>query len=155
MRLRDHIDQSLIFVDLRAADKAELLEELVRRASSRFPGIDSADLLRRLSERERQVSTGVGKGIAIPHTAVAGLERTVCLLARVPDGVAFDSIDLAPVRFVFLLLSPPNTIGQHLKLLARISRVVGSDAFVKAVLRAENPREIYDLVVEEDARHVD
>ena len=154
MFLKNHMDRNLVFANLKPADKLTLLEELVEKTAARLPAIDRSQLLLRLKEREDQVSTGIGHGVAIPHATIDGLEESRCLVAQIPDGVEFASIDKASVHLVFLLLSPPGMLGTHIKLLARISRLVSREEFVRDVSLAEGSDRIYELVVREDERHV-
>jgi PTS system nitrogen regulatory IIA component len=155
MRLKNHLDPGLTFVKLQATDKSTLLRLLTDKAAEHVPGIDSADLLRRLEERESAATTGIGNGVAIPHTTVMGLEKTICLLAQIPAGVEFDSIDGRPVHFVFMLLSPAESVWTHLRHLARISRIASSDDFIRNVVAAPDPEAVVELVAREDGKHVD
>jgi len=155
MQLKNHLDPGLTFVKLQATDKSTLLRLLTDKAAEHVPGIDSMDLLRRLEERESTATTGIGNGVAIPHTTVMGLERTICLLAQIPAGVEFDSIDGRPVRFVFMLLSPAEAVWTHLRHLARISRIASSEDFIRDVVAAPDPEAVVELVAREDAKHVD
>ena len=155
MRLKDHISRRLILTDLNPADKMSLLETLAEKTANLVEGVESGDLLDRMLAREREGSTGVGQGIAIPHSTFDDLEETICVLAQIPDGVDYDSIDQQKVYFVFFLVSPSNAVGTHLRLLARISRVSNREEFVQQVTRAATAEEVYDLVVAEDERHVD
>jgi PTS system nitrogen regulatory IIA component len=155
MRLRDHVDSGLIFVNVKPADKSSLLRLLVDRTSERLSGIDGTELLQCLEERERKGSTGIGQGVAVPHATVEGLDKPICVLAQIPGGVEFDSIDHAPVRFVFMLLSPANAVWSHLRLLARISRIVSCEKFIRDVVAAPDSETVLELVAQEDERHVD
>ena len=155
MRLKNHLDPGLTFVNLQATDKSTLLRLLTDKAAEHVPGTDSVDLLRRLEERESTASTGIGNGVAIPHTTIMGLEKTICLLAQIPAGVEFDSIDGRPVYFVFMLLSPAEAVWTHLRHLARISRIASSDDFIRDVVAAPDPKAVVELVVREDGKHVD
>jgi PTS system nitrogen regulatory IIA component len=154
MHLIDYISENLIFVLSKPENKLDFLEKLVGCVKSRFASIDEAALLDRLKEREEVVSTGIGHGVAIPHATIEGIDKTYCIVAQISDGVDFQSLDAAEVHIVFLLLSPSENVGTHLRLLARIARVVMNEAFVATLAKAEVNWEIFALIAEEDSRHV-
>ena len=155
MKLINYLDQSLIVVGVKADDKAGLLALLARRLADRYPDVSLDELRRKLTEREVAGSTGIGYGVAVPHATVDGLPQTVCLLALTAKGIDFDAIDHSPVRMVFLLVSPPGETGLHIKLLARIARLIKSGEILKAASQSMGSKEIYDLIAREDARHVE
>lgn len=154
MRLQNYIEKGLIFAGLRPADKLSLLRMLATQVKEQKAEIDQEDLLQRLLKREEQVSTGIGHSVAVPHATVERLPGPVCVLAQIPGGVDFKALDATPVHFVFLLLSPPAGIRDHVKLLARIARLVEREDFIVSLARAKDVEEIYSLIVSEDNRHV-
>jgi mannitol/fructose-specific phosphotransferase system IIA component (Ntr-type) len=117
------------------------------------PGVDEEELHWRLRERESQSSTGVGEGVAIPHCFLEGLKQSVCLLAQVPEGIDFDAIDGAPVKVLFVLLSPPDARMAHLRLLARISRIAMREGFTADAASSATPEALHALIVQEDLSH--
>lgn len=153
MKLTDYMDQNLIFSGIKAADKPELLEKLADLVSGRLGGITREQLLRKLAQREADGSTGIGQGVAVPHATVEGVSATVCMLITFPEGIDFDSIDNRPVRVMFLLLSPPGETGLHVRLLARIARLVRTGQFVEKLAASSDPEYLYELVKDEDLRH--
>ena len=154
MFLKNHMDRNLVFANLKPADKLSLLEALAEKTAARLPSIDRSELLRSLKEREDQVSTGIGHGVAIPHTTVEGLTDTVCLVAQLPGGIDFEALDASPVHLVFLLISPPERTGKHIRLLARIARLVSDETFVYQIATAADAAALFARVVHEDQRHV-
>ena len=155
MKLIDFLNQDLIFTGLEANDKSGLLALLADRVAERCPDVSPDELQRKLTEREEAGSTGIGFGVAVPHATVDGLPKTVCMLACTANGIDFDAIDHRPVRMVFLLVSPPGETGLHIKLLARIARLVKSGEILKAASQSMPPSEVYDLIAREDGRHVE
>ncbi|HQC23908.1 MAG TPA: PTS sugar transporter subunit IIA, partial [Syntrophales bacterium] len=103
-----------------------------------------------LLEREKLGSTGIGDGIAIPHGKLKGLERLVISFGRSRQGVDFDAIDGKPVHIFFLLMAPESSTGQHLKALAKISRMLKDPGFRSDLMAAENAEEIYRKIAEKD-----
>jgi mannitol/fructose-specific phosphotransferase system IIA component (Ntr-type) len=153
MQLKDHMREDWVFTGLKPADKSDLLKLLAEKAAACLPKVDGKKLLKELEKRETQVTTGIGLGVAIPHAFIDGVDRMTCLLAQVPEGVDFQSVDRAKVHFVFLIVSPPGKAGSQIKLLARIARVVTRE-FIQKLAGAADGREIHDLVIQEDDRHV-
>jgi PTS system nitrogen regulatory IIA component len=154
VRLKEYISKDLIFSLRGSVDKAAFLKDLTTCIKEQFPSIDEGKLLTNLTDRENQATTGIGHGVAIPHTTSAGIEKTVCVIALSPGGVDFESIDSAPVHLTFLLLSPSGNVGNHLRILARIARLVSREDLVSNVLAAENEAEVYTVLEKEDDRHV-
>lgn len=115
------LDPEQVVVDLKATTKKQVLTELAAIAAERT-GASKRDVFAKLLERERLGSTGLGKGIAIPHGRIEGLEKLFGIFARLAEPIEFDSVDDQPVDLVFLLLAPEEAGGEHLKALATVSR---------------------------------
>jgi len=123
MEIADLISPKTVFADLKATSKKQALQELSRRAAA-VTGCDEREILNVLIERERLGTTGVGKGIAIPHGKLKSLNRIYGFFARLDSGINFDSMDDMPVDLIFLLLAPEEGGADHLKALARVSRTL-------------------------------
>ena len=149
MKILDVLLKEAILSDLKADDKKGVLEELVTPVA-RIAGINHDYLVKVLMERERLGSTGIGEGIGIPHGKVKDLESLVLGFGLSRKGVDFDSMDGQPAYIFFLLLTPENSTGLHLKLLARISRILKNDQFKQKLLGATNRDEIYSIIKEEE-----
>jgi len=149
MKILDALLKEAILSDLKADDKKGVLEELVTPVA-RIAGINHDYLVKVLMERERLGSTGIGEGIGIPHGKVKDLESLVLGFGLSRKGVDFDSMDGQPAYIFFLLLTPENSTGLHLKLLARISRILKNDLFKQKLLGATNRDEIYSIIKEEE-----
>lgn len=123
MDLGDLLAPEGIIPSLKAKSKKQALQELATRAAE-ATGLDQREVFDTLLQRERLGSTGLGRGIAIPHVKFRSLKSIVCLFARLEEPIEFDSHDNEPVDLIFLLLAPEHASGDHLKALARISRLV-------------------------------
>jgi len=123
MEVADLIAPSRVVASLRAATKRQVLQELARRAASEI-GVHERKLFDALLERERLGTTGLGMGTAIPHAKLPELQRLYCFFARLDRPVDFAAIDEAPVDLVFMLLAPETAGADHLKALARLSRLM-------------------------------
>lgn len=136
-----------VLASVKASGKKALLAELASRAATSLK-LDERRLFDRLLERERLGSTGIGGGIAIPHARMAGLDRPRGLFARLGHPVDFDSIDERPVDVVFLLVAPEGAGADHLKALARVSRLLRDRSLVDKLRATETADALYALLVE-------
>jgi len=123
MELTDLLDGDCVVANLRATSKKQALQELARRAAD-ITGIDERKIFAVLMDRERLGTTGVGSGIAIPHGKLPELDRLYGIFARLEKPVDFQSIDERPVDLIFVLLAPEGAGADHLKALARVSRLL-------------------------------
>jgi PTS system nitrogen regulatory IIA component len=149
MKILDVLPKEAILSDLKAVDKKGVLEELVVPVA-KISGVNHEDLVKVLMEREQLGSTGIGDGIGIPHGKVKHLNSLILGFGLSRKGVDFDSMDGLPAHIFFLLITPENSTGLHLKLLARISKILKNDLFKEKLLRAANPDEIYSIIKEEE-----
>ncbi len=149
MKICDVLDRKSILPDLKARNKKGILEELVAPVAE-IAGVSQEDLAKVLMERERLGSTGIGGGIGIPHGKMKNLESLVLGFGLSRKGVDFESLDGQPTHIFFLLVTPENSTGLHLKLLARISRILKNDPFKSRLLEATDSDEILGIIKEED-----
>lgn len=155
MKLGDYMDPQGVFAEVNPSDKQELLAMLAGEAARRYPGVQPDLLLDKLIRREKEGSTGIGQGVAVPHATVDGIPKTVCMVARLSAAIDFAAIDDRPVNLVFLLISPPAEIGLHIKLLARIARMLKSGAISAAFSGDYTAEQLRDIILREDERHVE
>jgi PTS system nitrogen regulatory IIA component len=149
MKILDVLPKEAVIDDLKAVDKKGVLEELAVPVA-KISGINHEDLVKVLMEREQLGSTGIGDGIGIPHGKVKGLNSLILGFGLSQKGVDFDSMDGLPAHLFFLLITPENSTGLHLKLLARISKMLKNDIFKEKLLRATSTDEIYSIIKEEE-----
>ena len=149
MKILDVLHKDAILTDLKALDKKGVLEELVTPVA-RIAGVNHDYLVKVLMERERLGSTGIGEGVGIPHGKLKDLESLVLGFGLSRTGVDFESMDGRPTHIFFLLVTPENSTGLHLKLLARISRILKNEFFKQKLLSAADSDEIYTIIKEEE-----
>jgi len=149
MKILDVLKKEAILDDLKAQNKKGILEELVVPLAQ-STGKDHKDLVGVLMDRERLGSTGIGGGIGIPHGKIKDLESLVLGFGLSRKGVDFEAIDSKPTHIFFILITPENSTGLHLKLLARISRILKNDQFKERLQNAADRDEIFDIIKEED-----
>jgi len=142
MRMSDFVVRDAIIPELHAATKEGVIREMVQslHAAGQFRGADLEDIIRAILKRELLGSTGIGRGVAIPHTKHGSVDRLVGTVAISHPGVTFESLDGEPVHVFVLLISPQDRPGDHLRALENVSRCLRDDAFVRA-LRATTTRE--------------
>ncbi len=141
-----------VIANLKANSKKQALQELSARAA-RITGQHERVIFDTLLERERLGTTGVGNGIAIPHGRLPGLDKLYGLFARVERPVDFDSIDEMPVDLIFLLLAPESAGADHLKALARVSRLLRDKSVCEKLRGAESADALYALLTDSPASH--
>ena len=139
----------LIFLDLPAGSREEVLRALAARLAAAGLVPSGEELYERLWERELLGSTGIGNGVAIPHCKLPGLRDGVVAVGRVPAGVDFHAVDGRPVRVFFLVISPSEAPGEHLKILAAISRWIRADQHAGALLEAADRETLFGLLAGE------
>ncbi len=149
MKIIDVLQKEAIISDLKSQDKKGILEELVAPIA-RITGVNHKDLVRVLMDREQLGSTGIGGGIGIPHGKLKQLESLALGFGLSRKGVDFESMDNQPTHIFFLLVTPENSTGLHLKMLARVSRILKHDQFKAKLLSAANTDEIFSIIKEED-----
>ncbi|HLY11116.1 MAG TPA: PTS sugar transporter subunit IIA [Planctomycetota bacterium] len=153
MKLSDLLKEDVIFTDFQARDQWHALEDLVRSLVTlgRLRPDQEKGIRDALIAREKVSTTGLGMGIAIPHAMLDGLDDVIAGLAIAPDGVPFDAADGQAARIIFLLLVPRKTVQIHIRALFGITRLVHSDEMRRALRHARIPREVLDIIREEEA----
>jgi fructose-specific phosphotransferase system IIA component len=153
MNLYSLLDKSAILANLYAKDKNELINSIINLFKNKVSEDQLNDIRVAVFEREKIMSTGVGKNLAIPHGKVGTIEQNYAGFATLKEPVDFDSIDGKPVTMVFLLVGPEKKNNTHIKLLSRISRLMNSSTFRESLLECETPDEIYEAFHQEEMRY--
>ncbi|HEX3675062.1 MAG TPA: PTS IIA-like nitrogen regulatory protein PtsN [Rhizomicrobium sp.] len=147
MEISDLLTPEAVVASLKAQSKKQLLQELAERAAH-VTGLPERRIFETLIERERLGSTGMGQGIAIPHGRLAGLPKIVGLFARLETPIAYEAVDDQPVDLIFLLLAPEDAGADHLKALARVSRLLRNKQTCEKLRAASKPEVLYALLTE-------
>jgi PTS system nitrogen regulatory IIA component len=150
MRLSEILEEDNIVLDLKAANKKKVIEELAEVIASSNPFLDKDSLVRVLLERERLGSTGIGDGVAIPHGKFQGVDEPIISFGRSLKGLDFESMDGEPVFLFFLLVAPESSASMHLKALARIAKILKNGALRKRLMEVSTRKEIYDTIIQDD-----
>jgi nitrogen PTS system EIIA component len=152
MEISDLIVPESVIAKLRVASKRQALQELARRAAALL-GEDEHKIFETLLEREQLGTTGIGGGTAVPHGRLPHLLRPMGLFARLEKAIDFEAIDSQPVDLIFLLLTPSDAGANHLKALARISRLLRDRAMCAKLRGTEDADAIYALLTDRAASH--
>jgi nitrogen PTS system EIIA component len=150
MHITEIFKKEFIIEDLKARSKRGVLTELSEVFALGSVKVDAKHMVDVLMEREKLGSTGIGDGIAIPHGKLKGLDTLLLSFGRSREGVDFESIDGKPVHLFFLLMAPESSTGQHLKALAKISRMLKDEHFRSELLSAPSAEALFKAITEKD-----
>lgn len=152
MEISDLVTPAAVIAALKATSKKQALQELARRAAE-LTGEHERAIFDVLLERERLGTTGVGDGVAIPHGKLPNLKKLVGMFARLERPIDFEAIDEQPVDLIFLLLAPGTAGADHLKALARVSRLLRDRSTCEKLRGADTPDALYALLTNARASH--
>ncbi|MDY0360240.1 MAG: PTS sugar transporter subunit IIA [Desulforegulaceae bacterium] len=150
MKLKNYILPEFIIMDLESRDKKAVLEELSKPLSA-YSKIENDELVKILLERERLGSTGIGSGIAIPHGKVKGLDSLMIGFGLSKNGVNFESMDDKPAFIFFVIVTPEDSTGDHLRVLAKISKLLRDNNLRDQIKNASSYEDIIQIINENDA----
>lgn len=154
MRLSQYLREDLVLTDLTAPDMSGVLSALADHLAYNDAVPSRDEVERGLVAREAAHTTVMGQGMALPHATIGGLDRPVLLVALAPEAIQFGPEDTEPVRLFFVLLSPPGREGEHIKLLARICRLVRHPGFVEELATCTGAGEVLETIRRVDEEHV-
>jgi fructose-specific phosphotransferase system IIA component len=139
MKIHEILNINSISIGLRAYNKDELLSKMVDLAAKSGKIKDAIVARQEVIDRERLLSTGIGKGIALPHAKTDAVIDTVCSFAILANPIEYESLDGKPINCIFMLLGNDNDIGNHLRLLSKISKYLNINEFRNILLRSKTP----------------
>jgi PTS system nitrogen regulatory IIA component len=148
MNIGDLLDRTAISTRVSATNKKKALAVISEIAARNF-GLDAGEVLDALSEREAAGSTGVGHGVAVPHARLEGLSRMRGVFVRVEQPVEFESVDDQPVDLLFALFAPKNAGAEHLRALARVSRLLRQGDLREQLRKARSADAVHALLVQD------
>lgn len=154
MKIDDILKKDSIIANLVGTKKEEVLHEMTDFLQSQNLIQDKETLFKTLTEREKLGSTGIGENVAIPHGKTDEISQIITVFARSLGGVDFEALDQKPVHFICMVIAPSNSTGQHLKALARISRIFKNQNLRENILKLQDASQIYSLLLEEDSKFI-
>ena len=155
MKISDILSTDVIEVNLEVKDKDDSLNKIIDLSAHSGKILDIKKVTETIFEREKLVSTGVGKGFAIPHGKTDSISDIVAAFVITKNPIDFDSIDGEPVRFIFLLVGKETLLNTHIKLLSRISRLMNKDEFREKLLQAATREEVLKIFKDEEQNYFD
>ncbi len=152
MKFCDFVKTEAIQAELNSSEKEGVIRELVDGliSSGQLKSGEAESIVEAILKREELGSTGIGRGIAVPHTKHPSVDQLVGTVGVSPDGVEFQSLDGEPVQLFFLLISPPDRPGDHLRALENISRQLRDEMFCRFLKQSKTPADIQQLLEEAD-----
>ena len=150
MKIAETLKKELILPSLAAQNKVDCLMEFAQTVAKNSPNLKKDEVAHTLLEREKLGSTGIQDGVAIPHGKFKALAQMIVLFGRSLQGIDFQSFDNKPTHLFFVLLAPEKATSEHLKLLARLSRLLKKQTLREELLQAKNAEDIYQILCEED-----
>ncbi len=155
MKISDFLSKEFFIPELKSSDKNEAINELIDLFSSDPRVEDIEDVRKNVFEREKIMSTGIGKGFAVPHGKSDSIKEIIAAFGRSTKGIDFEAMDGQPVNLIFLIVGRNDSISIHIKLLSRISRMMNKDDFRNRLLNAANAEELYKVFIEEESNYFD
>jgi len=153
MRLIDVLKPENIKISLHSDNKETAIKELIDLVCVHELSQDQDSIFNAVIEREKIMTTGVGREVAIPHCKKKDCKNFAIALGIHPAGIDFNSIDNRPVKIIFLLVGPEDNPGMHIRLLSRISRLIAKETLRETLLKAINPTEVYNQIREEEEKY--
>ena len=146
-----YLVEERIGCNVEAASKKRVLEQLGQRLAEAVPGLNQDMVFDALLERERLGSTGLGKGIALPHARMPQISGALAAFIQLPEGIDFDAIDNQPVDLAFAMLVPEEATDEHLQLLAKLAQMFDDQDFCAALRQASSAGDLYQLIQQREA----
>lgn len=153
MRITEVLEEKLVRTNLTGTTKEEIINAMIELAGKSPRILDKERVRQAILEREKIMSTGVGNGFAIPHGKTDAVSDIVAAFATTAQPIDYQSLDEKPVRLVFLLVGRDNMVGPHIKLLSRISRLMGKEEFRNRLIELQTPKEIVAAFGQEEASY--
>jgi PTS system fructose-specific IIC component len=155
VKLQELLTKNSIIIDLSQNNKIEFLTQMAHFLIS-MNGLSGADeVAAKILERESEMSTGIGYGIAIPHARISGIDRLYMVAARSTEGLDFNAIDEQPVFLVFMMISPANTSIEHTQILSSLSRIMSYEEVRTKLLKAEDSEQFLDVITKSENKYIE
>jgi PTS system nitrogen regulatory IIA component len=152
VKITDFLTPDRVIADLTEKEKSAVLKEMAGQLAGSESGLDATQILKVLQDREKISTTAIGEGVAIPHGKLPNVQKVSALFARSLQGVDFASLDGEPTTLFFTLIAPQDAAADHLKALARISRLLKDPDLRRRLMAAANSQELYNIIAVEDQK---
>ena len=155
MKIQDILQKNSILIDLNSTDKQEVLSQMAQFMTSLYDLPNAESIGQKILERESDMSTGIGYGIAIPHARITGIDRLYMVAGRSDKGIEFNAIDEQPVHLIFIMISPTNTSTDHTQILSSLSRIMSYEEVRRKLLTADSPEIFQDVIIKSENKYVE
>jgi nitrogen PTS system EIIA component len=155
VRIQDILQKNAIILNLEAVNKTELLKQMAQYLASLYDLKDKAIIVQKILDREAEMSTGIGFGIAIPHARVEGIDRVFMIAGRLLKGIEFNAIDEQPVHLVFMMLSPANTTNLYTQILSALSRIMSYEEIRQSLIQTDSPESFLNVIARGEDKYVE
>lgn len=155
MKVQDLLRKNAILTDIQPTDKNEVLHQMALFMASLNGLPDPEGISRRIIERELDISTGIGYGIAIPHARIPGIDQLFLIAGRSIAGIEYNAIDEMPVHLLFMMVSPKNTSAEHTQVLSKLSRIMSYEDVRSKLLDVKTAEQFLDIVIKSENKYVD
>jgi len=155
MKVSEYLNEDNVLLNVEAKDKYDLIDKLIEVASKSGKILDKEKVRQAVYEREKILSTGVGKGFAVPHGKTDAVNDIVLAFAITKEPLDYEALDNQPVRLVMLMVGKDSLVSSHIKLLSRISRLMNNDEFRENLLNAKTKNEVLEIFRKEEANYFD
>ncbi len=155
MKIQDILQKNGIITNLDSPDKVSLLSQMGRYLASLYDVKDQELIVRKILDREAEMSTGIGYGIAIPHARIEAIDRVYMIAGRTVKGIDFNAIDEQPVHLVFMMLSPVNATTQYTQVLSALSRIMSYEEIRSSLVETDDPEKFLDIIIRGENKYVE
>jgi len=150
MNIRDILNKNRILTEFKSTSKEDIINEMIDSLKEDESVINLEKVRQVVIEREKIMSTGIGNGFAIPHGKTDGVKEIVAVFGKLKEPIDFDSVDGKPVNMIFLMVGREDAVGEHIKMLSRISRIMNKEEVHNKLLQAETADEILEIFEQEE-----
>ena len=155
MKVSELLEERFILTDFKSDDKKDIINELIDLHKEDNNVNDLEKVRTAIHDREKEMSTGIGKGFAIPHGKTNAVNDVIVSFGKTTSDIDYEALDGNPVHLVFLLVGKVDLVSKYIKLLSRISRVMNKDDFREKILNAKTKDEIINIFKEEEKQYFD
>jgi fructose-specific phosphotransferase system IIA component len=155
VKIQEILQKNGIITNLESTDKTEILTQMAKYLSSLFDIKDQDHIVRKILDREAEMSTGIGYGIAIPHARIEGIDRLFMIAGRSMKGIDFNAIDEQPVRLIFMMLSPANASSQYTHILSSLSRVMSYEEIRNSLIESDDAEKFLGIITAGENKYVE
>jgi len=150
MNISDILNEKRIITEFKSTSKEDVINEMIDSLKDDESVTNLEKVRQVVLEREKIMSTGIGNGFAIPHGKTDGVKEIVAVFGKLKEPIEFNSVDGKPVNLIFLMVGREDAVGEHIKMLSRISRIMNNEEVHKKLLQAETAKEILEIFEQEE-----